>query len=252
MTMSYRVMKIVAAKSGGVCALCNAQLTSEDNGCERFLGEYAHIYPQESDGPRCEEIIKDGIQQDFIDSDKNLMLLCPSCHTKIDKKPVKTYTVKYLQEKKKQHENRVKQKLETETLNMKISELEIICKKIISSEEYPEFYSGTDFTIIGIQEKINKNNLSSVVTTDIKLGLSQAKLIRDYLSNMNEIDVFFTHNLVEAFKRVYGRLSISYIGDELYYEILDEVCPDHKNLSLRSAANAVVAYLFHECEIFEK
>ena len=120
----------------------------------------------------------------------------------------------------------------------------MICKTLVEM--------GTDFTIIGIQEKINKNNLSSVVTTDIKLGLSQAKLIRDYLSNMNEIDVFFTHNLVEAFKRVYGRLSISYIGDELYYEILDEVCPDHKNLSIRSAANAVVAYLFHECEIFEK
>lgn len=251
MTIPSRVIKIIAARSGGVCALCNTPLTAEDKDCGRFLGEYAHIYPQESDGPRCEDIIKDDIQRDFIDSDKNLMLLCPNCHTKIDKKPVKTYTVKYLQEKKKQHEQKVKQRLETETLKMTIAELEIICKKIISSEEDSVFYGVTDFNIIGIQEKIDKNKLSSVVE-DIKLGLMQASFIKDYLSKMNEIDPLFTYNLVESFKKVYSRLSELYKEDELYYGIMDEVCPDYRNLPLRSAANAVVAYLFHECEIFEK
>lgn len=251
MTIPSRVIKIIAARSGGICALCNIPLTAEDKDCGRFLGEYAHIYPQESDGPRCEDIIKDGIQRDFIDSDKNLMLLCPNCHTKIDKKPVKTYTVKYLQEKKKQHEQNVKQKLETETLKMTIAELEIICKKIISSEKDSVFYGVTDFNIIGIQEKIDKNKLSSVVE-DIKLGLMQANFIKDYLSKMNEIDPLFTYNLVESFKKVYSRLSELYKEDELYYGIMDEVCPDYRNLPLRSAANAVVVYLFHECEIFEK
>lgn len=251
MTISVLVKKIVAARSGGVCALCNTPLTVEDKDCERFLGEYAHIYPQEANGPRCEDIIKDGIHQDFIDSDKNLMLLCPTCHTTIDKKPVKTYTVKYLQEKKKQHEQKVRQRLETETLKMTIAELEIICKKIISSEEFSVFCGVTDFSIISIQEKIDKNKLSSVVE-DIRLGLMQANFIRDYLSKMNEIDPMFTYNLVESFKKVYGRLSELYKEDELYYGIMDEICPDCRNLSLRSAANAVLAYLFHECEIFEK
>lgn len=253
MSVSNCVIKTLFAKSGNVCAICNTPITFESNGDIKVLGEIAHIYPKEKGGARYEDIEKDGIDEAFINSHANLMVLCPNCHSKIDKKPVVVYTVKYLQAIKKKHEEKVQNKFEQNTIDIKISELDIICKKIISSRKDEGFHVvSSDFDIIGIQEKINKNNLSKNVASDIELGLSQAKLIEQYLAEMNQIDILFAINLGQAFKDIYNKLRKLYNGDELYYEIMNNACPNSSSISLRSATNAVVAYLFHECEVFEK
>ncbi len=68
------------------------------------IAEKAHIYAFSGDGPRG----NDGIGVELLNSLANLMLVCPECHTEMDKeKDGGRYTVAILQRMKAQHECRI-------------------------------------------------------------------------------------------------------------------------------------------------
>ncbi len=95
---------LLFAKTAGRCELCN-KLTIKDvtTGVNLIWGEMAHIYAFSEGGPRAQV---DKLRKNDIE---NLLLACPNCHEKIDKGvQEKYYTVKYLQESKKNHEDRIK------------------------------------------------------------------------------------------------------------------------------------------------
>lgn len=63
---------------------CLESLFPNELGANKHIAEMAHVIPVGSCGPRGQERSAD----DFIvDSFENLLLLCPTCHTKIDKDP---------------------------------------------------------------------------------------------------------------------------------------------------------------------
>jgi len=53
-------------------------------GGDKHIAEMAHVIPHGDTGPRHEDRPADGLD---ADSFENLILLCPTCHTKIDKNP---------------------------------------------------------------------------------------------------------------------------------------------------------------------
>jgi hypothetical protein len=68
------------------------------------IAEKAHIYAFSGEGPRGNE----GITAENLNSLGNLMLVCPECHTEMDKKKDGgRYTVAILQKMKAQHERRI-------------------------------------------------------------------------------------------------------------------------------------------------
>jgi hypothetical protein len=77
--------------------------------CIRFLdsneptviGEMAHVIAKKPDGPR-------GQASGGENTYKNLILLCPTHHTEIDKAPEGTFSVKEIHEWKRLHEERVR------------------------------------------------------------------------------------------------------------------------------------------------
>lgn len=74
------------AESAGYCQRpeCLAPLfPSELNGV-KHLAEIAHVLPHGEAGPRSEEVPSEGYDPDSFE---NLILLCPTCHTIIDKNP---------------------------------------------------------------------------------------------------------------------------------------------------------------------
>ncbi|MFA6325455.1 MAG: SAVED domain-containing protein [Candidatus Paceibacterota bacterium] len=98
------VKLLLYAKTAGRCELCN-ELVIKDKITRKDInwGEKAHIYAFSESGPRG---IKKKIEKNNVD---NLLLACPNCHEKIDKKEqVQYYDVGYLKNRKREHENRIR------------------------------------------------------------------------------------------------------------------------------------------------
>lgn len=71
-------------ESAGTCLLCTTSLfPGTPAGRSIQVAERAHVIPHSSDGPRG-KAARDGIA---VDEPSNLVLLCPTCHTKVDKAP---------------------------------------------------------------------------------------------------------------------------------------------------------------------
>ena len=93
--------KLLWGRAGGLCNICKIKLSEDKKTSnEAFpFGEQAHIIAEEEDGPRGKSMLT--LEQ--RNSYPNLILLCPNCHTKIDKAPVE-YPIELLHEYKTQHE----------------------------------------------------------------------------------------------------------------------------------------------------
>ncbi|MCA0046667.1 HNH endonuclease [Mesorhizobium sp. B283B1A] len=75
--------KILWGRAGGKCSnpKCRADLTKVVDGVPTFhIGEMAHVIAHSADGPR-------GQAEGGLDTYENLVLLCPNCHTAVDKAP---------------------------------------------------------------------------------------------------------------------------------------------------------------------
>ena len=90
-------MKILWTLSLGKCNNPNCKQRLIDLPTQQLIGEMAHIIAKNPDGPRGSELINNNNLYD------NLLLLCPTCHTKIDKDPA-SYPIELLKTWKTQTE----------------------------------------------------------------------------------------------------------------------------------------------------
>ncbi|XRJ96169.1 hypothetical protein ACPBEI_07150 [Latilactobacillus sakei] len=95
-TITTKKSKELAVLSGGTCSLCGLPLLNEE---KEFNGEFAHIEGQNSGSAR----FNSDLSVDAINATDNIIVLCASCHTDVDKNTTK-YTKNYLLRKKEQHE----------------------------------------------------------------------------------------------------------------------------------------------------
>ena len=82
MALSLPDTKLLWGRAAARCSRdgCGRDLTRCNQGQHYILGEQAHVTGQSPAGPR-------PIQQGGPDTYENMILLCPTCHTEIDKKP---------------------------------------------------------------------------------------------------------------------------------------------------------------------
>lgn len=73
------------ASSGGFCQnpACERELFREVKGVRFHIAEMAHVFAASTDGPRA----KGSLSEEERGAYENLILLCPICHTEIDKAP---------------------------------------------------------------------------------------------------------------------------------------------------------------------
>lgn len=96
-------IKLLWGRAAGKCSNpeCGHDLTALLNGGSGYnIGEMAHVIARKSSGPR-------GVPRGGTDAYQNLILLCPTCHRKIDKAPAGQFPEEMLLGWKKQHEARV-------------------------------------------------------------------------------------------------------------------------------------------------
>lgn len=96
--------KLLWGRAAGICSNpeCQEDLTVIlDSGSGFNVGEMAHVIARNVGGPRSKGSAGS-------DGYRNLILLCPTCHRKVDKAPAGTYTEEMLHVWKADHEGRVR------------------------------------------------------------------------------------------------------------------------------------------------
>jgi 5-methylcytosine-specific restriction endonuclease McrA len=73
------------AESAGTCVLCNTPLFADVASTDRSISiaERAHIVAHSASGPRGDS----SVASDDLSDPANIVLLCPTCHTTVDKVP---------------------------------------------------------------------------------------------------------------------------------------------------------------------
>jgi hypothetical protein len=104
MTISDVDCKLLWARAAGICSNpgCRQDLTAILDGSASYnIGEMAHIIAKRPMGPRGRKDI------DGLNTYHNLILLCPTCHTRADKAP-KEYPQELLKRWKENHEDQIR------------------------------------------------------------------------------------------------------------------------------------------------
>ena len=127
--MREKEIKILWGRSGNRCAICKLELTPE--GDKETLGEMAHINAKSLDGPRGDSSLTPAERDKY----KNLILLCPTHHSEIDKN-FKDWPVKRLLETKANHESWVSDQLRTGNISVtKIDNTEFLKNRTLAWHE---------------------------------------------------------------------------------------------------------------------
>lgn len=245
---SQKDLKLLWGMSAARCAfpgcrqLCVAEATPLDD--TQVLGEIAHIVAHEDGGPRADTDYPNYLRDKY----DNLVLLCPTHHTLVDKQD-STYTVEDLREWKRKHELWVREVLSDEIPNVSFAELEILTKGLVNNST-PE---STDLRVIDPTEKMEKNGLTSQVSFLLTLGLSKAHEVSTFLKDMAQVDYEFPLRLKAGFVNKYLSLKDGGLeGDSLFFALYEFATAGQSSFVYQAAALATMAHLFEVCDIFEK
>ena len=106
MAISDNDYKLLWGRAAGICSNpeCRDDLTVLLEGAAAYnVGEMAHVIARRPGGPR-------GVPEGGADSYENLLLLCPTCHRKVDKAPEGTYPIDLLFGWKAEQEAEIRQR----------------------------------------------------------------------------------------------------------------------------------------------
>lgn len=241
--------KVLWAKSGNSCALCSAALTQDGDLKSTPIGEQAHIKGEHPGNEKSKPSARYDGEQDPIERNSyaNLILLCPTCHTKIDKDET-MYTVDRLHSAKSQHENKVANSIRSGSMSVTSFELEHTLRHLISNKKNGVTY---DLTLVPPEDKIAKNKLGKEVERLIQTGLMGARQVEEFLNQNADMD--YSSKLRVAFVDKYKELhEQGGSGDELFYDLLNVAANGSADSRYIAAGLNVLVYYFHLCEVFEK
>jgi len=108
--ISEKDIKLLWGRSGAKCSICKCTISEDGDvsGEPYHIGEQAHIIGKKDTAARGSSSVSLQIKNSYA----NLILLCPTCHTKIDKNPA-DYPVEKLHDIKYKHEMWVSERLAT-------------------------------------------------------------------------------------------------------------------------------------------
>lgn len=252
MSASYPTKVFLAMRSGNLCAFpdCRKELTADgDESDPAVVGEAAHIYGEHPGTDKKPPSAR--YRADMEDEERNhydnLIYLCPSCHTKIDKQE-EDYPAKMLFDLKENHESWVRSQLDQGMSEITFAELEIAAKAIASGAHA----SPSDLAVIPPDAKIRKNGLTEKSRSYISMGLSQSSEVERFITNMTHLDGEYPERLKSGFQSEYDDLRQDLSGDSLFMGMLAFAQKGSNNFKQQAASLAILSHLFHLCDVFEK
>jgi len=252
-SVTYPTKLFLAFKSGGICAFkdCHANLTSDGVvSSPAVIGEAAHIYgenPGTEKRPASARYRND-MTEDERNHYNNLIYLCPTCHTRVDKQEA-DYSADFLLSLKLEHETWIAEQLDQGMSDISFAELTVAANALASGKHT----SNEDYQVITPTEKIKKNALSESSKFYISIGLSQSPTVERFIANMAmNFDVQFPENLKNGFKTKYIELKKNLSGDALFIAMINFARAGKRDFKHQAAGLAILIHLFHICEVFEK
>ncbi|WP_318578389.1 hypothetical protein [Ochrobactrum sp. AN78] len=247
---SQASLKILFGMSGNQCAHpdCSEPIiaSATDYSDAKVIGQIAHIYAHSDGGPRSIE----GLTPAERDAASNLLLLCPTCHVKVDAQH-ETYPGAMLLTWKSQHEKKFSGKLTRAITDLGYAELEIAAKALLTTQLAPNCSS---LKQIPPKDKLEKNRLGPSVAFLLTMGAAKSQECAEVIRKTAQLDEDFPDRLREGFVQRYAILKKSgYGGDELFLQMLDWAGASEGIEKPRGAAGlCMLTHLFILCDVFEK
>lgn len=172
MAISDRVRRLLWAHSGGHCQnpSCHVNFfVLFDDGSMSSLEELAHIISQSDAGPRGEDAQDDTTRDEY----ENIILLCPTCHSLIDKNP-KQFPSITLRMWKAEHVRNVQQHFVVTIYQMR-SELSDALQQILRSnraifDEYGPWSTQAGLPALDIAREWRRRGLGTILPNNRKIS----------------------------------------------------------------------------------
>ncbi|MCR4573891.1 MAG: HNH endonuclease [Lentisphaeria bacterium] len=257
MDVKETTKRVLAFRSGNICAKCHETLTVDyGDGSVRAIGECAHIEGEHAGNPLNNippaARYNPSMTEEERNAYPNLIYLCPSCHKEIDKIPEgeKNYPVSFLKDLKYKHENAIRQAIVNAFPEVGFRELAEVTRWAITiSPEKPT----SDYSLLKISDKMKKNEISADNLVVMQSGLGVASTIEQYIGNVVKNDPQFPEKIRDGFLEYYYRFrNEGARGDELFESMCQLAQRGFHSQKERSAGLAVLIYMFEACEVFEK
>lgn len=247
-----KTLGLLWGNSGNICAFpdCPQLMTKEKTAQDSsiIVGEIAHIVAVGGKYPITPRPDK-SFPKEKLNKYENLVLLCPTHHTIVDKQ-ANSYTVHDLRQWKNFREEEHNRLISVGYQNLSFVELEQILKAIPLAEQGS---TAPDFSLLEIAEKIKKNQLSVQAEKLLRLGYQSLSQVDNYIQGLAGIDTGYPERLKSGFVKVYNRIVEGGLrGDALLLSLKETITSNRTDTLLHAAALAVILYYFEKCEIFEK
>lgn len=228
--------KLSWMKSDGNCCMCKQKIGRyEENG---FVGEFAHI----EDLQKATKRYNPDKSIDELNDESNIIILCPTCHTKIDKYS-EDYPTEKLQQIKREYENNIKIAIEYANPDL-YSKFSKICKDLsgkCNNAGIIERYNS-----IKVEEKISKNSLSEI-KDQIDMYMRYIPIFKEFLETLSQSErTELRHNIMSLYK-------LEQCKDDCNVQkftnlIRRVVGNDFSNVF---PAGIIICNYFEECDVFE-
>lgn len=249
--------RVLAFRSGNICAKCHKELTVDySDGMVKAIGECAHIEGEHGGNPAAHKPPAARYNSSMTDKERNsfqnLIYLCSNCHTEIDKIPEgeRDFPVSVLRKMKSDHEMAIRKAMTDAFPEVGFDELTEVTKwASIISPTAPT----SDFSLLNVEAKMKRNDLSEDNLVIMKTGLAVAHEIKSYIDSVSKTDYRFPEKLRDGFLQYYYTFRHEGMrGDELFESMCQLSQRGFKTQKLKSAGLAVLVYMFEACEVFEK
>lgn len=249
-TLATNLDMVLYQEIGGLCPLCGIQLLYSKNGIKgkKKVYEIAHIYPLNPTQVE-EDLLKN---EERLSSDvndiKNLILLCPVCHTKFDKPrtlegykdifKIKKELIAKEEGKSIWHDYKVESDIE------KIIGSLIVDTTLLSDKDFN--YSPTN-----VDKKAN-NTLQPITKNKIKYNVSTYYMaIKKLLSNLEKEEPDKAIFIASQIKTYYLALKIKKLNQqEIFYNLVEWI-HSKSQIKSRDASEAFISFYVQNCEVFE-
>lgn len=158
------------ASSGGFCQNpdCERELFREVKGARFHIAEMAHVFAASADGPRANA----SLSKEERGAYENLILLCPICHTEIDKAP-SAYPDNLILSWKRNHEERLRKmfgivRFDTRTEARAAIEA-LLAENFQIFEEYGPNIEAADNPESGAEERWKRKMLQKIIPNNSRV-----------------------------------------------------------------------------------
>lgn len=259
--------KLLHVKSGNRCTICKKILAEKDE--IKSSGVNAHINGENPGSTRYDP----NLSKDYINSEKNLIFICPNCHDKIDNISPQDYPPDRLLKMKSEHEESVRTLPRKSLDNEKIATyLTGVVNQLSSIEACPESdLHDRKYLDYEIKEKIDFNNIKQYEET-----INEYKIYQYYLHGENglyKISVseggFEKRKIYNRIKHIYMEIINAfndinelppYSGDVIYFKGFNVIIQTIRNSKsyiemndddLMHCVHIILVDAFIECKWFE-